>query len=144
MQIVKKDGDQVKYTYFQVPSGGTIRGVHPNEDDGEINAPKSADLLNPKAVAKFIELTHEKYYAELSEYFGNTVTAFFTDEPNILGRNSREDIIPWSDGIYEDFLNAGGEISDLKYLFEGEEFSDSSCDGKFIGENIEKNLQIKF
>ena len=141
LQIVKKDGDQVKYTYFQVPSGGTIRGVHPNEDDGEINAPKSADLLNPKAVAKFIELTHEKYYAELSEYFGNTVTAFFTDEPNILGRNSREDIIPWSDGIYEDFLNAGGEISDLKYLFEGEEFSDSSCDGKFIGENIEKNLQ---
>ena len=39
-------------------------------------------------VQKFIELTHEKYYAELSEYFGDTIIAFFTDEPNILGRNA--------------------------------------------------------
>ena len=104
-------------SYELVPSGGTIRGVHPGEDDGEGSAPKSADLLNPKAVAKFIELTHEKYYSELSEYFGNTIIAFFTDEPNILGRNAREDVIPWSEGLLDEFKAAGGCEEDLKYLF---------------------------
>ena len=104
--------------YLMIPSGGTIRGVHPREDDGEENAPKSADLLNPKAVAKFIEITHEKYYSELSEYFGDTIIAFFTDEPNILGRNSREDVIPWSEGLLEEFKSAGGTEEELKYLFE--------------------------
>ena len=118
--------------YLMIPSGGTIRGVHPGEDDGEENAPKSADLLNPKAVAKFIEYTHEKYYDELSEYFGDTIIAFFTDEPNILGRNSREDIIPWSEGILEEFLAAGGTYEDLKYLFinKCDEISDSDIDSK--------------
>ncbi len=104
--------------YVMVPSQGTIRGVHPDEDDGEKNAPPSADLLNPKAVATFIELTHEVYYRELKEYFGDTIIAFFTDEPNILGRNSIEGVIPWSDGIFEEFLNEGGSVADLKYLFE--------------------------
>ncbi len=112
----KEDGHQI--VYVLVSSGGTIRGVHPGEDDGEENAPKSADLLNPKAVAKFIEITHEKYYSELSEYFGDTIIAFFTDEPNILGRNSREDVIPWSEGLLEEFKSAGGTEEELKYLFE--------------------------
>nr|WP_297708172.1 hypothetical protein [uncultured Butyrivibrio sp.] len=101
-----------------VPSEGTIRGVHENEDDGEGNAPKSADLLYPEAVARFIELTHDKYYAELSEYFGDTIIAFFTDEPNILGRNCRADIIPWSEGIMEEYEAAGGKKENLKFLFE--------------------------
>ena len=35
-------------------------------------------------VQKFIELTHEKYYADLSEYFGDTIIAFFTDKPKSL------------------------------------------------------------
>ncbi len=105
------------FKYVLVKSLGTIRGVHPDEDDGEKNAPKSADLLNPKAVRTFIELTHEVYYSELTEYFGDTIIAFFTDEPNILGRNAIEGIVPWSGGIYEEFLKAGGKESNLKYLF---------------------------
>jgi len=125
-----EDGEQIVYTLEE--SGGTIRGVHPLEDDGEENAPKSADLLNPKAVAKFIELTHEKYYAELSEYFGDTIIAFFTDEPNILGRNAREDIIPWTEGLLDEFKQAGGSEGDLKYLFENAQDSDES----FNSENI--------
>ena len=43
-------------------SGGTMRGLHWGEDDGEKNAPKTADILNPAAVSRFIELTHEAYY----------------------------------------------------------------------------------
>ncbi len=114
--------------YVMVPSHGTIRGVHPGEDDGEENAPASADLLNPGAVAAFIELTHEVYYRELKEYFGDTIIGFFTDEPNILGRNSAEGIIPWSEGILEEFLAEGAGIEDLKYLFENsQEKSDDNA-----------------
>ena len=40
-------------------SGGTMRGLHWDEDDGEKNAPKTADILNPAAVSRFIELTHD-------------------------------------------------------------------------------------
>lgn len=117
--IVAKTIEKGEIVYYvMVPSGGTIRGIHPGEDDGEVNAPKSTDLLNPKAVARFIELTHEKYYRELSEYFGNTIIAFFTDEPNILGRNARQDIIPWSEGLLEEFEAAGGNKDLLRLLFE--------------------------
>lgn len=103
--------------YIMAPSGGTIRGVHENEDDGEVCAPKSADLLNPKAVAKFIELTHERYYKELKDYFGSTVIAIFTDEPGILGRCAADGVIPWSDGIYEEYIEAGGRKDKLGSLF---------------------------
>lgn len=118
-QVAENTEAGQKVTYVLLPSDGTIRGVHPGEDDGEEFAPKSADLLNPKAVAKFIELTHEKYYSELKEYFGDTIIAFFTDEPNILGRNAREDMIPWTEGMLAEFEAAGGRKEDLKYLFEG-------------------------
>lgn len=131
-----EDGEQIVYTLEE--SGGTIRGVHPGEDDGEENAPKSADLLNPKAVAKFIELTHEKYYAELSEYFGDTIIAFFTDEPNILGRNAREDIIPWTEGLIDEFKAAGGKEEDLHYLFE-DTASDISISTKRIYRQVVHN-----
>ncbi|MCR5717107.1 MAG: hypothetical protein K6G23_09705 [Lachnospiraceae bacterium] len=115
---VPEGGTLIADGYAMVESGGTIRGVHEEEDDGEAFAPKSVDLLNPAAVAKFIELTHEKYYSELSEAFGDTIIAFFTDEPNILGRCAKAGIIPWSAGIYEEYLAAGGRAEDLWQLFE--------------------------
>nr|MCR5557778.1 hypothetical protein [Butyrivibrio sp.] len=36
------------------------------------------------------------------------------------GRNARENLIPWSDGLYEEFKAAGGTDEDLKLLFAGE------------------------
>ena len=60
---VQREG---KTWYFlEGPSGGTIRGVHYGEDDGEPGAPASADLMNPEAVAAFLRLTHERYYEQL-------------------------------------------------------------------------------
>lgn len=72
--------------FIETPSQGTIRGVHPGQDDGEPDAPLAADLLNPDAVRTFITITHERYYQRLHRYFGTTVFAFFTDEPDLLGR----------------------------------------------------------
>ena len=106
------------------PSGGTIRGIHWGEDDGEPDAPASADILNPEAVGRFIELTHEAYYREFKDYFGNIVLGFFTDEPAILGRNSR-DMFPWTRGFAEVFTAAGGDLAGLTALFHGVENDDT-------------------
>ncbi len=101
-------------------SGGTIRGIHYGEDDGEENAPKSADILNPRAVQRFISLTHDMYYRMFAPYFGHTIIGMFTDEPNPLGRNTRG-LFPWTDGFEEVFCAAGGELNRLSSLFAGEE-----------------------
>jgi len=104
----------------EVYSGGTIRGIHFGEDDGEEFAPKAADILNPEVVSKFIELTHDQYYKHLKKYFGNTIIAFFTDEPEPLGRNT-VDMHDWTDGIDQLILDAGGKLEELRGLFDGVE-----------------------
>lgn len=116
--IAKIKRQEQNWYFIQMPTEGTIRGIHYGEDDGEKDAPKSADLLNPDAVACFLNLTHERYYQHLKEYFGTTILSFFTDEPNILGRCAKKGMIPWSDGILEEFLQQGGKTEDLYYLFQ--------------------------
>ncbi len=102
------------------PTGGTIRGVHWDEEDGAPHAPASADILNPEAVARFIHLTHDAYYREFQEYFGSTVLGFFTDEPSITGRNVGN-VFPWTRGFAGIFAAAGGNAAELTALFRGEE-----------------------
>lgn len=98
-------------------SHGTIRGLHPDEDDGAPHAPAAADLLNPDAVGCFIRLTHERYWAKLSRFFGTTVRAMFTDEPNPLGRNVRPDLVSWTDGMEKEWTDKGFALEDLALLF---------------------------
>ncbi len=113
-QIITKlsDGRAIAYGF----TGGTIRGIHFGEDDGQAGAPKSADILNPGAVDEFIRLTHDAHYEHLKEYFGTTVIAFFTDEPCALGRNAgryRE----WVPGLEKELTAAGGKVEELEALF---------------------------
>ncbi len=116
-QVLARRGDKCLVVR---PSGGTIRGVHFGEDDGQARAPASADILNPEAVARFIRLTHEEYYRRFGEYFGNTVLGFFTDEPSVLGRCVRG-FFPWTRGFGDIFRAAGGRFDDLFALFDREE-----------------------
>ena len=39
------------------------------------------DILNPEIVDKFIQETHEKYFARFGKDFGKAMKGFFTDEP---------------------------------------------------------------
>ena len=41
-----------------------------------------ADTLNPKAVERFLEVTHERYNRAVGEHFSKTIPAIFTDEPS--------------------------------------------------------------
>lgn len=104
----------------QRPCKGTIRGIHFGEDDGEPKAPASADILNPNAVDYFLQLTHEQYYKYLKIYFGNTIIGFFTDEPDVLGRNTKG-YAEWTDGLEQEIVRQGGRLYELRGLFEGNE-----------------------
>ncbi|MDO5399486.1 MAG: hypothetical protein Q4F17_00710 [Eubacteriales bacterium] len=136
-----RPGDQVLCaasggTLVVRPSGGTLRGLHWGEDDGEPNAPKSADILNPKAVDRFIQLTHEAYYRAVGTYFGTTVIGFFTDEPSILGRNA-EGMMPWTQGFRRIFEEAGGRVENLAALFTGESNADTALYERLLLEREE-------
>ncbi len=106
------DGRMIVYGF----AGGTIRGIHFGEDDGQPGAPKAADILNPDAVDEFIRLTHDRYYEELKEYFGTTVIAFFTDEPSALGRGAGR-YRAWVKGMEKELEAAGGNVEELEALF---------------------------
>ena len=45
------------------------------------------NLIDEKAIKSFVEITHQAYRQRLSEYFGNTIEAFFTDEPSLIAVN---------------------------------------------------------
>ena len=73
------------------------------------------DTLNPKAIEKFIEVTHEKYLATVGDEFGKTVPAIFTDEPQFMRKgtlafaDSRQNVhLPWTDDLEETFTATYG------------------------------------
>lgn len=74
------------------------------------------DTLNPEAVKRFVEVTHERYKETIGEHFGGVVPAIFTDEPQFTRKkvlkNSTDldDILmPWTDDIPETYKAQYGE-----------------------------------
>ncbi|QGY45206.1 hypothetical protein GM418_16450 [Maribellus comscasis] len=77
------------------PSNGHIRGIHwVDEAKGKEDLPPAGDILNPEAVSSFIELVYDRFAENFKQYFGKTVLAVFTDEPDPLGRGSKRGIVP--------------------------------------------------
>lgn len=64
--------------------------VRIEEPSSWYNGQTYLDTMNPDAVKKFIEITHEKYAREIPEEFGKSVPGIFTDEPNYSN---------WTDGV---------------------------------------------
>lgn len=118
-------------------TGGTIRGIHFGEDDGQKRAPLAADILNPLAVSCFIRLTHEKYYEKLGEYFGRTVIGFFTDEPDPLGRGTKGFHI-WAQGMEREIVREGGCLEELAGLFDGEENKTTGIYRRLVKKHLRK------
>jgi hypothetical protein len=50
-------------------------------------ARRYVDLLDEKAVACFLDVTHEAYWKRLEPHFGTTIEAIFTDEPSLMAVN---------------------------------------------------------
>lgn len=90
------------------PGHSFIRGLHFTEPDPPRRAdrrevpedlPPGGDILNPAAVACFIELVYQRYYDEFGKHFGRTVKAIFTDEPSMLAKGAEAGARPGTTGI---------------------------------------------
>ncbi len=84
------------------------------------------DTLNPKAVQRFVEVTHERYKQVIGENFGGVVPAIFTDEPqftrkDVLDNSTDKDDItmPWTDDLPDTYMAQYGEdiLSTLPEIF---------------------------
>ena len=74
------------------------------------------DTLNKKAIDRFIEVTHERYFDTVGDEFGKTVPAIFTDEPQFMRKgtlafaDSRQNVhLPWTDDLEDTFKATYGE-----------------------------------
>lgn len=80
------------------------------------------NTLDPKAINKFIEVTHERYYSKFGDDFGKSIPAIFTDEPQFCHKENlgyaeeeKEIILPFTDDFDETYKKAYGN-SILDYL----------------------------
>lgn len=71
-------------TVYYIVTKTLYEGVHGERNYYEQR--RFPDVLDKDAIKYFIDVTYEKYKKYLGEYFGNTIEAFFTDEPSIFGR----------------------------------------------------------
>ncbi len=60
---------------------------HTHASNNFYAARRYANLIDDRAAACFIRKTHEAYWARLKPFFGNTIEAFFTDEPSLIAVN---------------------------------------------------------
>lgn len=56
------------------------------------------DILRPEGIRRFLELSHEQYFARYGAEFGQTIGAAFTDEPSPGGP-----LYPWTPRFPEEF-----------------------------------------
>lgn len=84
------------------------------------------NTLDPKAVQRFVEVTHERYKERIGESFGGVVPAIFTDEPQFSHKktlgfaHAKEDVtLPFTDDLCDTFRAAYGEdlLAHLPELF---------------------------
>jgi len=79
-----------------------VKLAHPSD---WYNGQTYLDVLNPDAVRRFIQVTHEAYRANCADAFGETVPGMFTDEPNYgpqffdPSRPGVQGSSPWTDQL---------------------------------------------
>lgn len=74
------------------------------------------NTLDKKAIDRFIQITHEKYYEKLGKDFGKSIPAIFTDEPQFIeienlnfAEEKKELKFPFTDDMDESFRSVYGE-----------------------------------
>lgn len=95
--VSRSDGSRI--AVIDRPANSVIRGLHYIDEGPDEDEPPAADILNPLAVAKFIELVYDRFASRFSKYFGSTILGIFTDEPGLLGRSREQEIWPGTTGI---------------------------------------------
>lgn len=100
-----REGEVIWYVYVETAP-----------DSSWFNNQAYVDTLNPSAIKKFIEITHEKYKEVVGDSFGSDIPAIFTDEPQFAHKKflksagSTEDtVFPWTPDLEEAFSKQYGE-----------------------------------
>ena len=98
-------GEELRYAYLETP-----------RENPWFNNQTYLNTLDPKAVARFIEVTHERYRRRFAASFGKTIPAIFTDEPQFTRKtvlpfadSDRDVTLPFSNDLEETFFAACGE-----------------------------------
>ncbi|PNR95912.1 hypothetical protein [Petrotoga sp. 9PWA.NaAc.5.4] len=96
-----KDNSKIWYAYLEIAA-----------DDPWFNNQAYVDTLNKKAIEKFVEITHEKYFRELGQDFGKSIPAIFTDEPQFIKKeclqfseDENEVILPFTDDFEKSYFD---------------------------------------
>ena len=137
--VLNEDGTLKKYK--SITDSGRCEGkkwyvysANPKEL-GWYNNNTYLDTLNPEAIDKFIEVTHEAYYKNVGEEFGKNIPAIFTDEPahsdlNQLPFSFSDDdtALSWTGNFDETFLKEYGfdileKLPELLWNLENDEVS---------------------
>ncbi|WP_028552194.1 glycosyl hydrolase [Paenibacillus sp. UNC451MF] len=72
------------------------------------------DVMNPEAIKRFVETTHELYYREIGEEFGSVVPSIFTDEAQ-LTRNTFLGYAEAKEGVTYPFTEKVAEVYKERY-----------------------------
>ncbi len=89
--LISSDGKSVTYTNRKgkeiVLTGYMSKRWYENTHSMEnwYAQQRYINMLDPEPTAKFLKITHDKYYEAVGELFGKGVQAFFTDEPALQG-----------------------------------------------------------
>lgn len=116
------DQDKCLKSYRMVSEGEAVEGTlwtvrrELTAKSPWYNNESYVDTLNKRAIDRFIEVTHERYYATVGDKFGTTIPSIFTDEPQFMRKgtlafaDSRQDVLlPWTDDLEETYRATYGD-----------------------------------
>lgn len=102
---IVQSGEMSRYAYLIIA-----------ENDSWFNNQAYLDTLNPQAVKRFLDVTHEAYAQRFQAEFGRTIPAIFTDEPQFskkkmltFPRDESDVILPWTYNLEKTFAQAYGQ-----------------------------------
>lgn len=115
-----------------------VFSVVPDACSSEYNGTTYIDTMSRAATERFIELTHEQYYARFGDKFGKSIKGIFTDEPHRghgLDDTCRHEdgtvtcSLAWTNDIFEEFkarygYDAERRLPEIFYRMGGELLSD--------------------
>ena len=134
------DNEVVLYSYLEVPPTWTW-----------FNNTQYVDTLNPEAMRRFIEVTHERYFDRVGSRFGSVAPAIFTDEPLFRGMDlpatsadHRDCFVSWTEDLAESYGVAYGEdLLDVlpRILFDAKDGSHVRSRWRFHNHHTDRFVQ---
>ena len=87
-----KEYKRIERNEIQLQSNGKGNIWHAyvrlSEEETWYNGNTYVDVLNRKAIEKFIEVTYERYFNKVGQDFGKSIPAIFTDEPQVSRKST--------------------------------------------------------